>query len=259
MLILARRPPRLHFYRAVSLPFGIFSVLSPVLSLQRIPNCCLQLGAVNHSAVPCKIMEQLVLFVMLLASLIMPLGIQAQSSVQLINLIGDPVTATCVADTVSRPATVIAPMATESWSFNGDVLSMGWTCHFDWEDSSDCAAGPPCKLHSQDLKVWQGVMGHYNRKQLVGAIALTPCASCVWQIKFDGFYRADQKDLVYAFIAGWNWSQNEWWSLQTLIQALSVYPMHALTFSSAISRKSKLCSDGDRLLCFEESRIWLRI
>lgn len=145
-------------------------------------------------------MEQLALIA---AFLILPLGIQAQlSSVQLINLMGDPVTATCVADNMNRPAAVISPMGAESWNFDGNLLSSGWTCHFDWEDSSDCAGGPPCKLHSQDVKVWQGAMSH--RKLAGPGFALTPCASCVWQIKFDGFYRADQKDLVYAFVAGWN-------------------------------------------------------
>lgn len=141
------------------------------------------------------------MFTATVAVFLMPVAIQAQSSVQLINLIGDPITATCVADNVSRGASVIGPMGNEEWEFNGGVLSMGWTCHFDWEDSSDCDGGPPCKKHTQDVRVWQGVMGH---RKLVGAIALTPCASCVWQIKFDGFYRADKKDLLYTFIAGWN-------------------------------------------------------
>lgn len=136
-----------------------------------------------------------------LVAFLMPLSIQAQSTVQLINLIGDPITATCVADNVNRGASVISPMGNEEWEFNGDMLSMGWTCHFDWEDSSDCAGGPPCKKHTQDVKVWQGVMGH---RKLVGAITLTPCARCVWQIKFDGFYRADKKDLLFTFITGWN-------------------------------------------------------
>uniref|UniRef100_A0A7I4E6N8 S-protein homolog n=2 Tax=Physcomitrium patens TaxID=3218 RepID=A0A7I4E6N8_PHYPA len=130
-----------------------------------------------------------------------PLLVNAQASVELVNLIGDPVTTTCVADNANRPSVTIAPMGTEFWEFNGDMLSLGWTCHFEWSDSSDCAAGPTCKLHTQDVKVWQGVMGH---RKLVGAIALTPCASCIWQIKFDGFYRADKKDMAYSFVVGWN-------------------------------------------------------
>lgn len=138
----------------------------------------------------------IVAFVVMVAA-----SVQAQASVDLINLVGDPITASCVADNANnRGLVTIGPNQIDSWAFNGDLLSMGWTCHFEWADSSDCASGT-CTLHTQDVKVWQGVMG--SRKLHVTSISLTPCVNCVWQIKYDGFHRADKKDLVYTFIAGW--------------------------------------------------------
>ena len=62
--------------------------------------------------------------------------------------------------------------------------------HFEWIDNASCVVGRACDIHKQDVKVWEGVFG--ARRYLM--LNLTPCNVCLWQIKADGFYRANFKD-----------------------------------------------------------------
>lgn len=91
----------------------------------------------------------------------------------------------CVVDNVNCFFVIIVLMGIEFWEFNGDMFFLGWICYFEWLDFSDCVVGFICKFYMQDVKVWQGVMGYCK---LVGVIVFILCVSCIWQIKFDGFY-----------------------------------------------------------------------
>jgi hypothetical protein len=144
----------------------------------------------------------MVLTTMLLLS---PFQVAAQAaSVDIINLLGDPITAHCTSGSVDRGIVTIQPDSDDTWAFDGSLLSTGWTCQFQWTDSSSCT--PTCTVHNQVVRVWQGVLNSRRLGLGLGSSAfqLTPCVECVWQIKYDGFYCANQNDLVYSFIIGWN-------------------------------------------------------
>ncbi len=149
----------------------------------------------------------LVLTTMLMLS---PFQVAAQAtSVDIINLLGDPITAHCTSGSVDRGIVTIQPDSDDTWAFDGSLLSTGWTCQFQWTDSSSCT--PTCTVHNQVVRVWQGVLNSRRLGLGLGSSAfqLTPCVECVWQIKYDGFYCANQNDLVYSFIIGWNWLMNQ--------------------------------------------------
>ena len=147
-----------------------------------------------------KSTEVAAILAILLVSATTAVNADVQGSVTLFNLVGDPITADCFGPSAHHGPVNLGVEESHMWQFPISFFSKGWTCHFEWIDNASCVVGRGCDIHKQDVKVWEGVFG--ARRNLM--LNLTPCNDCLWQIKADGFYRANLKDHVYSFIQPWH-------------------------------------------------------